>query len=318
MDQQNQTTAPPANAAKFAFFYLLSLVALVFMAVSTGMVVFQIINKYVVDTISRYEGAYSDEALKFAISALIISVPIFYAISGIIYKSLFKGELAKNSGVRRWLIYFILLVSSVVMIGWAIGIINGFLNGELTIKFILKTLTALSLAAGIFSFYLYDIKRTEVAGKKDKVIKIYFIVSLVVVLAVFAVSLFVVESPGETRDRKIDEEVIRNFSVIDQCVSEYYKEKKNLPENLGEAIDNCHYAFTPEEEDKIKSGEVEYKKGEDKKYELCAEFITSNKDDLKTEYYANLELKADLHDKGWQCLERKVYESEVEIKGLAD
>ncbi len=32
------------NSAKYAFFYMLSLVALVFVALSTGMIIFQIIN----------------------------------------------------------------------------------------------------------------------------------------------------------------------------------------------------------------------------------------------------------------------------------
>ena len=66
------------NGAKFAFFYLLSLVALIFMALSTGMIVFQIINKNLVDIINQYQGRFSDDALKFAISALIIPLPVIF------------------------------------------------------------------------------------------------------------------------------------------------------------------------------------------------------------------------------------------------
>jgi len=45
------------------------------MAVSCGMVLFQVINKNVIDAITGYSGSFSPEALKFAISALVIASP---------------------------------------------------------------------------------------------------------------------------------------------------------------------------------------------------------------------------------------------------
>ena len=81
------------DAAKYAFFYVLSLVALVFMSVSVGIIFFQIINKEIVDLINEYSGNYSDGAMKFAISAIIISAPIYYFTSKQIYKNLRQGKL---------------------------------------------------------------------------------------------------------------------------------------------------------------------------------------------------------------------------------
>ena len=45
------------NSAKFAFLYLLSLVALGFVAINTGQVVFMYINKYIFDAILCEENA---------------------------------------------------------------------------------------------------------------------------------------------------------------------------------------------------------------------------------------------------------------------
>src|SRR3989339_45567 len=162
------------NAAKFAFFYMLSLVALVFMALSTGMIIFQVINKNIMDTLHEGSGQFSSEALKFAISALIISAPVFFAASRSIYRSLFSGALNRESGIRKWLTYFILFIASVVMIGWLIFTINNFLNGELTLKFLLKAVTAIGIAVSVFTFYYYDIRRPEVIDKKDRVISEYY------------------------------------------------------------------------------------------------------------------------------------------------
>lgn len=229
------------NAAKYAFFYMLSLVALVFMSLSTGMIVFQIINKYIVDIINQSRGRFSPDQLKFAISALIISAPIFYFTTRQIFKNLFSGALDKDSQIRKWLTYFILLVSSVVMIGWFIAVVNSFLDGELTLKFILKALTAVGIAAIIFSFYLYDIKRENVMGAKDNVLKIYFYGSLMLVIAVFAGALFIIESPTETRDRKMDDEVLRKLNRLDSSVRSYYVENERLPVDFGELREEFAY-----------------------------------------------------------------------------
>ncbi|RLC38639.1 hypothetical protein DRH27_01780 [Candidatus Falkowbacteria bacterium] len=302
--QTNQTN----NAAKFAFFYMLSLVALIFMALSTGMIIFQIINKHIADILNEYSGRYSDNAMKFAISALVISAPIFFFTMWQICKSLFSGVLEKDSGVRRWLTYFILLVSSVVMIGWLIATLNGFLNGELSTKFLLKAITAIGIAAAIFTFYFYDIKRDEVKEKKDKVVNIYFYASLVIVVAVFAASLFTVESPTETRSRKFDNMILDNFSQIDSAINEYYRGNEKLPENLEILKEEYSYIDEKDTKDPVSGEQYGYNKLEDDKYELCAIFRTSNKNDNTADYNYKEQWP---HDAGEQCLSKRVWEKEI-------
>ncbi len=302
------------NSAKFAFFYMLSLVALIFMALSAGMIVFQIINKNIIDVLEQFRGHYSPDQLKFAISALIISAPIFYFTSRQIYKNLFSGALGKDSGVRKWLTYFVLFVSSVVMIGWLIATVNSFLDGELTTKFILKAITAISIAASIFTFYLYDIKREEVVEKKDKVIQMYFYGSLAVVIAVFVASLFFVESPAETRNRKLDQRILENFNDIDRAVNDYYYDEKKLPENLDELVSEFNYLTNKDIEDPLSKKKYEYKITSDKKYELCAVFRVSNKgeDEIRYNFYKDRWP----HDAGYQCIIQKVREKNKVIEPL--
>lgn len=289
------------NAAKFAFFYLLSLVALIFMALSTGMIIFQIINKYIVDLIRQYSGDYSDNQMKFAISALIISTPIFYVTLKQIMKSLYSGELGQDSQIRKWLSYLVLLVTSVVMIGWMIGIINGFLGGELTLKFILKAITAIGISAAVFSFYYYDIKRKEVEGKKDQIIKLYFFNSLVFVLAVFVFSLFIVESPAETRNKKLDERIISNFYQIDSEINRYFSEKGSLPQSFDELKNEYAYLMESTFTDPETGKRFDYLIVDGEKYKLCATFRSSNIVDN-----SNFDSGRWPHEAGYQCLEQKV------------
>ncbi|MBA3047793.1 hypothetical protein KKC83_04750 [Patescibacteria group bacterium] len=293
------------NSAKFAFFYMLSLASLVFMSLAAGMIIFQIINKNIVDVLEQFRGSYSPDQLKFAISALIISAPIFYVAMSRIYKSLFSGELDKDSGVRKWLTYFILLVSSIVMIGWLIATINSFLDGELTGKFILKSITAIVIAAAIFTFYFYDIKRDVAVGEKNKIILIYFYASLAAVIAVFAASLFFVESPQETRNRKLDNMVLDKFNQIDNAVNTYYQENKKLPGSLELLAEEFPYLTNEDLADAATGKKFGYKPGENNSYELCADFRTSSKGE-ENDAYNNFYKENWPHDAGYQCLKQKV------------
>jgi len=283
---------------------MLSLVALVFMSLATGMIIFQQINKGIVDVLDTFSGRFNDGQLKFAISALIISAPIFYYLMYLINKSLIKGDLDKDSAVRRWLTYFILLVAAVVMIGWLIGTLNSFLNGELTTKFLLKAITAIGISAGIFSFFLYDIKRDKVKHEKDAVINIFFYASLAVVIIVFVSALFIVESPTETRNRIIDDQILMNFDQIDSAINTYYQENSRLPDSLAALSEEFSYIRTEDLADPVTKENFGYNTKGEKSYELCANFRTSNMDRVINERYYSDRWP---HETGEQCLGQKIY-----------
>jgi len=299
---------PQNNSAKFAFFYMLSLVALIFMALSVGMIIFQIINKNVVDVIDQFRGRYSSHQLKFAISALIVAAPIFYFAMRQIYQSLFSGALSKDSGVRKWLTYFVLFVASVVMLGWLTATVNSYLDGELTTKFILKAITAIGIAATIFTFYLYDIKREEVVGRKDKTIQRYFYGSLFVVVVVFVASLFFVESPSETRDRKQDGAILDKFNQIDSAINTYYNDYGKLPEDLDALVADITFLTDKDIKDLVSGEKFGYSIIATSTYELCATFKTDNKDNENDYKYFD---KRWLHSAGYQCLSQKVRDNKT-------
>jgi hypothetical protein len=291
------------NTAKFTFFYLLSLVSLIFTAIGTGMIIFQIINKFVPDIINQYSGTYSSSTMRTGISMLVIAAPIFFLLTRQIHKYLFSGEMAKDAFIRKWLTYFIMLITSVVMIGWLIGVINSFLDGELTAKFMLKAATALGIAALIFGFYLYDMRREFVVGQKDKYISYFAYGALALVSVAFVSSLFVVESPAKMRAIRLDAMVIEDFSNLQGALNSYYSDKKSLPDSLETLRQDYNFI----NEDTLKDPETGqaygYRRLEDKKYELCATFRYSNKE-------ANLDLSymKDMwpHDAGEQCISQKV------------
>jgi len=302
MEQTTLDKPGGSQNAKFAFFYMLSLVALIFMAVATGTIVFQMINKKIVDVLS-YQGGFNEGALKFAISAIIIAAPIYFITSWFINKNLTAGKLNKDAGVRKWLTYFILFVAAVVMISWLIATIFSFLNGDLTAKFILKTLTAIFIAAAIFSYYLYDIRRMEIMTK-NPIIRIYFFGSLVIVLAALITSFFFISSPTEVRNQKHDQALLERFNQIDSAVNSYYNDYKKLPDNLTLLVGSPYYLTEQTTEDPLTNVKFDYKIKTKDSYELCATFKTASVPNDTT--YPNYYDVRWQHQIGYQCLTQKV------------
>lgn len=290
------------NNAKYAFLYMFSLVALLFVALGTGQVIFQAINKFVLDVALPYTTDFNSELLKMAISALVISIPVYYLIMRYLASSLVKGDLDKESAIRRWLIYFILFISSVVMIIWLITVISSFLNGELTTKSILKTVTAILISGIIFSYYFYDIKRDEIK-KKDWVVLTYLIATLVLTIGSLVGSFFFVETPNETRARKNDEQILNQFTELDGAFNTYYTKYNKLPDNLAEGLSETPYLTADKYKDPITNQAYEYKRLSDDTYELCADFKTDNRKVKDQAAYSYSDRWP--HTTGYQCLKQK-------------
>jgi hypothetical protein len=314
MEQQIQSTPRPFNAAKFVFFYLTHLVSLVFMSVAFGTIIFQAINKKISDPLNLYSAIYNSGFMKFGIAALLVFTPIFYIVSRFIFKAVRQGEIKRDSGIRRWLTYLILFVSFLVFAGYLTSFVFNFLDGELTLKFILKTITVLAIAATIFSFYFYDISRKQTEGRVSKVVRIYFFSTLFAIIVVFIGSFFVVDNPFLERAKKMDDDILNKFNTIDNCVEIYYKENKIMPESMEEIKSECPYISEKAIVDENTGKFFEYHLKQDRTYELCAEFYASNRDeeDSRRNYvYYSSDSESFLHDAGWQCLERKIYSSDL-------
>lgn len=287
------------NAAKFAFLYLLSLVSLIFVSTSVGAVIFQVINKFITDPI--HTEAFQQDALKFAVAALIIAGPIYFLTSRYINRSLESGHLPLQSAIRRWLTYLILFIVSVVMIGWLIGTISSYMNGDLTLKFGLKSLASLIIAGMIGGYYWYDIRREKVVAK-DKKVMWYGYTSIALVVIALIVAVIYAGSPREARDRRSDDLLLGNFDTIDSAINSYFLENAKLPADLATLVKEKRIIDEKQLTDPVSGEKIVYKPGKDKLYELCATFRRSNKQDNQNSYFYSRWP----HDSGNQCLTQRI------------
>ena len=298
------------NNAKYAFYYLLSLISLIFLALAVGLIAFGIINQTIVDALSLYSYQNYDSQFKFAISALIISAPIFYFMSYLIRRGLTKQELKIDSGIRRWLTYFILFVSAVIILGVFIGVINSFLAGELTARFILKALAILIISALVFAFYFYDIKKTEII-KKDKIVKLFCGLSLLLVITAFTAVWFFIESPKVARDRRLDQILMQNIYQLESAVNSYYEHTEMLPLSLSD-LDNVDIYYDKKALFDPETGRaIDYNLLSTESFELCATFRVASYEQERERY--NLRMSRE-YQAGYQCFNGNLWALDLNKK----
>ena len=147
----------PYFHAREAFLYLVSFIALYITAFSFGLLIFIFIEGAFPDPLS-YRGDFPRDTLSNAIAAIVVSFPLYLFFMWRIYKIVSANPERRESLVRRWLTYLTLVVGAGIIIGDLILLLSSFLQGELSVRFVLKGLTVLTIVGVIFGYYLWDIR----------------------------------------------------------------------------------------------------------------------------------------------------------------
>ena len=155
---------PGKVSPKDVFLHLLAIVTLYTSAVSFLVLVFQYVNVLFPDPLGP-EGFYYFSAyygrIRWSISSLIVVFPVYLWASWFLNKDYKKNPQKRDLRIRKWLVYFTLFAAALIIVGDLVTLINFFLQGELTSRFILKVLAVLFVAGSVFGYYLQDIKNTK-------------------------------------------------------------------------------------------------------------------------------------------------------------
>ncbi|MFA6445689.1 MAG: DUF5671 domain-containing protein [Candidatus Paceibacterota bacterium] len=153
MDQtKTKTTAPDF------FLYLGVIIGLYASVISLIALLFELINKWLPDVTTYYD--LSGSGMRFPIAVLIIFFPVFMYLSRMSTKAIVLAPEKKEMWIRRWFSFLTLFVAGLtIAIDLAVLIYN-FIGGEdLTLRFVLKVVVVLVVAAVIFRYYLYELRR---------------------------------------------------------------------------------------------------------------------------------------------------------------
>src|SRR3989344_5224500 len=84
-----------------------------------------------------------------------------YISAGFLERMFRKNEEMRRYWVRVWLLYLTLFIAGAVMIGDLVAVIYNFLNGDLTLRFLLKVGALLLIAGTVFKYYFLELLGRE-------------------------------------------------------------------------------------------------------------------------------------------------------------
>lgn len=285
------------------FLYLLHFLSMGFVVFGLGAILFQNINKYVVDVLAGPAGSvFYQSSVKFGIASLIVSGPIYFFTCKKISSYIDSGEIFMNSSVRKWLTYIVLFFAAATGIGDLIAVIFAFLEGDIVMRFFLKALVVLLLSGSVFAYYFWDLRNKRSDKNVAIMSHIITIVSVVFLCAVFISGFFIIDSPEVARLKKIDLQKVNDLSSLDSSVRSYFFQSNKLPETISSLDRSGLKPFTQGNVEDI-SYEI---KGE-REFLICATFQRSNLDD-KDAVFGEISNEWK-HGSGKVCFDRIVLES---------
>ena len=155
------------GSARDTFLHLLAFAALYSWAISLNLLFFTYIDFAFPDPAARPSTSFVQEILfgvRVALATLLVSFPLFLLVWSYLLREVCRSPDKATSGVRRWLGFLSLFVAAVTISGDVITVVVYLIDGDLTLRFVLKVATLL-LIAGSLSTYLALTLRSEAEAR---------------------------------------------------------------------------------------------------------------------------------------------------------
>lgn len=261
MDNQIQKSSP-----RDVFMYLLATITLYFSAYSAVNLLFEYINVGFPDVLNPYYDG--GDSIRWSLALLIIIFPVYFWVSRVLHNDVVADEGKREIRIRKWLLYLTLFLAALLIIGDLVALIYNFLQGEITVRFLLKVFSVLVVAAGVFWYYLQDLRRVQqIFSSKEKI----FVWAIVASLAIVVVAgFFVAGSPFKQRLVRFDTQKVNDLQNLQGQVVNYWMQKNQLPKTLDDLRDSIS-GFVPPL-DPQSGVAYQYNVTGKLSFKLCAEF----------------------------------------------
>lgn len=257
MNEQQHTTA------KDFFIQLGALITLYVSVISLINLLFAIINQVFPDALSYYPSSES-YTVRWTISSLVILFPLYIYLARTISKDILVNAFKKDLWIKKWTKYLTLFLTGSAVIIDLIVLLNTFLGGEISIRFILKVLAVLIVTGFTFYYHVYDThKNTNV---------LIGIASALVLISIIG-GFLTVGSPAKQRALQFDAQRVSDLQSLKYEIEAYTQRNKKIPESLKEISLTNTYVSTKDPETKVEYEYVILPDGMNS-YSLCANFAT--------------------------------------------
>jgi hypothetical protein len=161
---------------------------------------------------------------------VVVFLPAYLGFTRVVNKMRRQSTEQTYLPLTRWLIYLSLLVSGLVLLGDLVVVINTFLEGEITVRFILKALAVLVVVGSAFYYYLLDARDYWLSHEQQSVW--CGIGAGVLAAAIVGVGFMHIEAPAEVRERRLDEKQLSDLQEIQWRIYNHLETQAKLPADL--------------------------------------------------------------------------------------
>lgn len=247
------------------FIHLGATIVLYVAAISLINLVFSVIDYAVPDALA---GGFYSGSIAWPISMLVVLVPLLYIFEWLIHRDYKQVPEKLQLWIRRWRIHLTLFLAGATIIGDLIALINTYLSGEITMRFVYKILAIFIICGIIFAYYLLDRMDTTTKGQMAR--KVLAGVGIVVVLLSIVGGFVIVGSPSKQRAQRFDQQRVYDLSSVQGWIVNQWQVKGSIPVALKELEDDISGNIIPL--DPETKTPYEYTVKGKTSFELCATF----------------------------------------------
>lgn len=255
--------------------YLLLLAALSITAFNIVTLTHGLLEFLLPEALDRASAGRAQQA-RWALATLIVAAPVYGLLVTWIDRDLARNQVKRSAGVRRGALGLMLMVAAITFACDAIYSIYALLNGELTLRFILKALVVALVAGGVWC-----IGRSDLSPASDgRAKRLVLLVGAAVTAGLVVWTLLATGVPASVRDQRLDEQRfadIRDIATHLRCPD---AGALPLDLNVEQAI-----AFCPAQDvapvtlrDPETDARYRYERLDDRSFRICADFAALHDD----------------------------------------
>jgi hypothetical protein len=275
---------PDTGGAREAFLHLLAFAAFYASVVAVIVLFFQYIDELLPDpALPTWRGgeAWRLQAIRWWMASLIVAFPASLWLSGFLLRELRAQPEKAWSPLRRWLTYLTLFAAAITGGVDGITLVFKLLEGELSLRFILKVTAVLFVAGSAFTYCTLSLRWPVGDPRAARMHRSFAAGAAVVVVAALVSGIAIAGLPGTERLRKLDERRLDDLRAIEReirvlCVEESRGGaapvlKKPLPGTLDELLAQA-VSERPDVRDPQTGEPYGYEVLGESRYRLCASF----------------------------------------------
>lgn len=244
--------------------------------------------------------------MRFAIASLIVIFPLFLLLQRLIRANEEKDPTRRDIWIRRWALVFTIFAASATVATDLVTLINYFLGGDVTMRFLFKVIVVFLVAGGGLLHFLAELwgywrehrNYVQMVGAGTAILVLVTIVS----------GFFIMGTPGEIRLQRFDDQKVSDLQNIQYQVINYWQSKQKLPENSHELVDPLSGYTLPKDPQSGQDYGYRITKAP-YSFEVCADFNADSKTgstDASVAQHYGADNTTWQHTAGQNCFERTI------------